>query len=403
MPIQIRREQVVQLADAAKAREPQRQASAADLRAIFQPDFDHEAWLATCQYAAQSADWVGALFNQDEPVNVMRPFGQVPTQYALIAGDGSQIMPNRHAAVQYYFVQAATACIVYGVDPANKSAALLKAEADAKLKPNHLEFDINKLYENDELISASVVSNRRDALEIEILAERCKAFAEAGVQPIALADGSLVPFSLLNPAFMRDRVKARPIVERLTEALNTMRKAKALVAGYVDRPDSNGVVKAARLAGKPQSLISKQSLKQLEDGAWPMFDRELYREVLPAAQRGALFDPGWMVNGKDWLARPNHSVRACYVNFGTGTGDRAMIGRIEMPIWCAPQADVIAAVLYRQANLGNGYPFILKAAHEEAVVTREDQQTLETLIQMELRERGITTDISLKQAAKNAR
>ena len=401
MPIQIKREQVVQLADAAMERLPHRDEVAANLRVIFQPEFDHTTWLATCQYAAQAADWVGALFNHDEPVNVALPFAPIPKQYALIASDGSQIMPNRHNAVQYYFVQAATACIVYGVP--DKSVALLKAEVDGKLKPNHLEFDINKLYEDGELISAGVVSNRRDALEIELLAERCKAFAEAGVQPIALADGSLVPFSLLNPAFMRDKNKARQVVDRLVEAFTVMRKAKAIIAGYVDRPDSNGVVKAARLAGKPPSLISKASLRQLEDGAWPMFDRELYRDWLPAQQRGALFDPGWMVNGKEWLARGNHGMRACYVNFGTGTGARSMIGRIEMPAWCAQHVGLVAAILQRQADLGNGYPFILKAAHEEAVVTREDQQSLETLIQMELRERGIATDVSLKQAAKNAR
>ncbi len=401
MPIQIRREQVTQLADAAAARLPQREAIAADLRAIFKPDFDHATWLNTCQYAAQTADWVGALFNAGEPVNERYAFGAPPERYVLIASDGSQIMPNRHSAVQYYFIQAATAAIVYGVP--DKSAALLKAETDSKLKPNHLEFDITKLYEDGELIAGGVVSNRRDALEIELLAERCRAFAEAGVQPIALADGSLVPFSLLNPAFMRDKHKARQVVERLVEAFNVMRKAKAIIAGYVDRPDSNGLVKAARLVGKPTSIISKQSLRQLEDGAWPMFDRELYREVLPPQQRGALFDPGWTVNGSEWLGRHHHAMRVCYVNFGTGTGNRAMIGRIEMPVWCAQHAGVLATILQRQADIGGGYPFILKAAHEEAVVTREDQNTLETLIQMELRDRGISTDVSLKQAAKNAR
>ena len=401
MPIQIRREQVTQLADAAKERLPQRDEVAANLRAIFKPDFDHATWLNTCQYAAQSADWVGALFNEGEPVNQTHAFAAIPERYALIASDGSQIMPNRHSAVQYYFIQAATAAIVYGV--AEKNTALLKAETDSKLKPNYLEFDINKLYEEGELIGASVVSNRRDALEIELLAERCKAFAEAGVQPIALADGSLIPFSLLNPAFMRDKNKARAVVDRLVEALNVMRKAKAIIAGYVDRPDSNGVVKAARLMGKPTSIISKASLRQLEDGAWPMFDRELYRDTLPPQQRGSLFDPGWMVNGKDWLGRHHHAMRACYVNFGPGNGGQAMIGRIELPVWCAQHASTLAAILHRQASLGAGYPFILKAAHEEAVVTREDQNTLETLIQMELRDRGISTDVSLKQAAKNAR
>ena len=271
MPIVIQREQVQRLADAAAVRHGLRQTAATDLRTIFAPTFDATAWLAVCEAAVKTGEWSGALFNLDEPVNQSLAFGDVPQQYVLLSADGSQILPNRHSFAHYYFLQAATACIVYGVDP--KSEALLAAEAISKKSANHLEFDDKKLYDdNGELISGGAIANKRDVLEIELLAERCRLFAEAGMKPIAVADGSIVPFALLNPNFLRDRKSARELSDRIAEALNVMRKAGAVVAGYIDRPDSNAMVRAARLAHKSAHLINKQSLRQLEEGALPMSD-----------------------------------------------------------------------------------------------------------------------------------
>ena len=406
MPIDIRRDQILQLADAAAERHRERSSTAQMLSAIFQPDFDAAAWLQVCEAAAKTGEWAGAHFNQGEAVNRFYPFGQVPGLYALIATDGSQILPNRHGAIQYYFIQTGSACIAYNLDAASEPVqqAAQQVLIESKRKLSVLEYDRAKLYTaEDELISPGVVANQRDVMEIELMAERCRQFAEAGVQPVAIADGSLVPFALLNPNFLRDRQNARKLCDRIVAALDVMRKAKAIVGGYIDRPDSNAVVRAARLAGKSAALITKQALKQLDEGSRPLFDRELLSAHVPAGQRTAWFDPGWMVNDAQWLGRGNHSMRACYINVGDDTGSRSIIGRLEMPAWCVQHAATLAAVIQRQTRLGGGYPFILKAAHEEAVVTREDQAALEKIIQFELRERGIRTDISLKQAAKDRR
>ena len=403
MPIDIRRDQILQLADAAAKRHIERQDTANHLGNIFKPDFDAATWLTVCQAAVTTSEWSGALFNQGEPVNQTVGFGSVPRSYALISTDGSQILPNRHGAVPYYFIQTGAACIVYGLDDAAEAVQVAAQQAlvQSKIKTSVLETE--KLYTPDnEMISPGVVANQRDVMEIEMMAEQCKHFAEAGLQPIAVADGSLVPFALLNPNFLRDRQAARKLCDRIVAALDMMRKAKAIIGGYIDRPDSNAIVRAARLAGKPVSVVTKAGLRQLEDGALLLFDRELLGAWLPHGQRTALFDPGWAINGPEWLGRGNHAMRACYVNFGDSDSP-AILSRIEMPAWCMQHIGLFAAVLCRQTRLAGGYPFILKAAHEESVVTREDQAALEKIIQFELRERGIRTDISLKQAAKNSR
>ena len=49
----------------------------------------------------------------------------------------------------------------------------------------------------------------------------------------------------------------------------------------------------------------------------------------------------------------------------------------------------------------DSYPFILKAAHELAVVGRDDQREIEAALEQELLNRGMRPRYSPKQAAKN--
>ena len=157
MPIDIRRDQILQLADAAAKRHIERQETASHLGNIFKPEFDAAAWLAVCVAAGNTGEWSGALFNQGEPVNKTLGFGTVPRMYALISTDGSQILPNRHGAVPYYFIQTGAACIVYGLDDAGETvqAASQHALVQSKIKTSVLETE--KLYTADnEMISAGV-------------------------------------------------------------------------------------------------------------------------------------------------------------------------------------------------------------------------------------------------------
>ena len=63
----------------------------------------------------------------------------------------------------------------------------------------------------------------------------------------------------------------------------------------------------------------------------------------------------------------------------------------------------VDVVEVRTALHPDGYPFILKAAHEEAVVTKEDQREIEAALEQALLERGIQPRTSPKQSAKDSR
>jgi hypothetical protein len=409
MPIDISalRAAIQQLADGAVRNEDRRTEQAAHLRRVFAAGFDGAAWMHQCEAASKVDGWTGAHFNGAELATATFNFDTQlePQRYALISADGSQVLPDRHKEVQYYFVQAGAACIVYGVPEEQRDAALRDAMAFGQTQKQELVYDTARLQGKDNrIISPGEVSNKRDVLEIELLSECCERFAAAGVRAIAVADGSLVPFALLNENFIKNsRKEARELCDRMVMALNKMRKAKASVAGYIDRPDSNAFVKACWLSTLGTSPINKQNLQTVDDVATGLFDRHLLEPILAPQQRTAFFDPNWLVNDANWLGRGNHAMRACYINFGVAR--HSNIVRLEMPQWCLADgaAEELCAVLQRQTWVGNGWPFVLKAAHEQSVVTKADQAELEYIIRDELDRRGLRAELSAKQFSKNRR
>ena len=303
MPIDIGqlREGIQQLAVQTQRNNTLREEQAASLRRIFAPGFDVTAWMQTCETTAKLESWTGAVFNCNENATQQFGFGEEPARYVLISADGSQILPDRHKEFQYYFVQAGAACIVYGLgDGERDSDAMQSAIRTSGQRKQELVYDLARLLGKDNrLISPGEVSNKRDLLEIELLAQCCEQFAAAGLRPIALADGNIVPFALLNEAYLRNsRKEAREMSDRIGDALDKLRKAKAIVAGYIDKPDSNAFVKSAWLARFAAVPINKSNLPEVDLATSGLYDRNLLAGWLQPAQRTALFDPNWMINSE---------------------------------------------------------------------------------------------------------
>ncbi len=343
---------------------------------------------------------LGARFDAGEAPAAAFPFGTEPRDFALVAADGSQIMPDRHKPVVFAYVQVACACIVYGC--ADAPAAQHAAEELQREKRTRLLSELD-LPVGEMANPAAEVSNLRDVMEIQLLADACARFAALGVQPIVIADGSLVPFALLNDRTLNNAAQADKLLRPLVTALNTMRAAGALVAGYIDRPNSAAVAQTCALFALPSDARTDDAAARAATASVEgIYDRHIFEHMLPPGRRSALFDPGWQVNEPRFLNE--HAMRACYANFGDGLDSRAVPARLEMPLWCASAENlaVITGVLRRHAALDpDSYPFILKAAHELAVVGRDDQREIEAALEQELLNRGMRPRYSPKQAAKN--
>lgn len=401
MPIDVSqlRAHIAAYADGISRDGRQRVSTVADLGRAFQPDFDADALLATCLAATRinGFHWSGALFNCGEAINQHVPFGVEPQRYALIATDGSQILPDRHKPFLFAYLQAGCACVTYGGADQSLASSFQHTKRSRLILESEL-FD----EQSGELKPPSEIANQRDAMEIELLEHTCRIAHDAGFQPVLVADGSLVPFALLNDrALRRDANRARRLLEPVMQALDTMQACGALVCGYIDRPNSNAVTRTCALAGARFDQVDETTLCDADRRVNGLFDRHLLEHVLGPGRRTALFDPRWEVNGPNHLGR--HAMRACYVNFGMGAGKQAIIGRIELPHWCADvqRVGTMAAILYRHARIGEGYPLLLKAAHQESVVSQDDQREIEAAIEQALIARGIVGRTSFKQEAKD--
>jgi hypothetical protein len=349
---------------------------------------------------ADAPQALGARFDVGESPAAAFPFGDEPRAFALIAADGSQIMPDRHKPVVFAYVQAAAACIVYGcadVPAAQRAAEEIQRDVRSRLL-SELDLPIG-----ENANPAAEVSNLRDVLEIQLLADACARFAALGVRPIVVADGSIVPFALLNERTLANPAQTDKLLRPIVAALNAMRAADAIVVGYIDRPNSASVAQACALFALPADARNDEdAARAAAAGVEGIYDRHILEGTLPPGCRSALFDPGWKVNEPKHLGV--HAMRACYANFGDGASARAIIARLETPLWCADAARLAAVtgVLRRHAALDpDGYPFILKAAHELAVVGRDDQREIEAALEQELLARGMRPRYSPKQAAKN--
>jgi len=401
------RQMAVRSAEGRKTRDQQ----VTRLRRIFAPEFDaSEASALESAIAAvtqlSTVKWAGARFTSNEVINQFYPTGTEPEDYALIATDGSQIMPDRHKAVQYAAIQAAAAGIVYG--HAAIPDRLPEALAAIKRKPITFK-DETQLYDDaGELISPGEINTERDLMEIELLATLCETLHAAGLRPIAVADASIVPFALLNEQFVRNSPRrAAELLERIIGALNRMRACKAIVGGYIDRPNSNALTRTCALADAPiEALTDKRRLSDLlkrsDQNIRGISDRYLLEPLLQPSMRTALFEPTWLVNGPSYLGQSGHTMMCCYLNVGSA---RPAIVRIEMPEWCSDANSVgsMTKVMERHANMGGGYPLILKAAHEEAVLSPSDERAIDHMIERGMIEEGILAMPSFKQEAKDKR
>ena len=375
------------------------------LRQVFAPGFNYAALDKVISTVTRhgSVKWAGARFTGQETINQTYLAGREPANYVLLATDGSQIMPDRHKSVQYAAIQVAGAGIVYGQAPYPQ--ALASALTKLKQKPIIFKDDAQLYDEGGELIPPGEISTERDLMEIELLADLCEVFQKTGLQIVAVADASIVPFALLNESFVRNSARrATELLERIVSALARMRTCHALVAGYIDRPNSSTLARTCSLNEVSKDALSDQrkltiALKHINSDLRGISDRLLLDPLLACAARTALFEPTWLINSPAYLGQSGNTMRACYINLGK---TRAAIARMEFPEWCSDPTSVgtVTRIMERHTEMGRGYPLILKAAHEEAVLTVNDEHAIDHMIERGMIEQGILTMPSSKQEAK---
>ena len=315
----------------------------------------------------------------DEPLASSYPKPDTVIQATLIAADGSQIVPNRHDALQYYVINVGAIAMQVG------SGNTPEIFTDTEL---HMldEFE-------DTFFSDSQVALQRDVAERKKLLEIAQNYKGT---IIALAEGQLELWGAVDNDNSRDFEKS---LQDYLKALKEMEKQKIITSGYVDKPGANWVMRLLEIATIPKDELP--NLKKYHP-LLGVTDLWLFSQILGRHERSAVFalQAKSAEKYKDSL-----SIHFFYLN--VGDGKKPKIARVDVPLWVANNKealDNLHCALVEQAKImGNEpMPYLLHRAHEIAVVTHREKEEIDQMLALAIRNNGGEVgEISGKQSAKN--
>lgn len=320
----------------------------------------------------------------EEPLDARFPLPPLPVQATIMAADGSQIAPDRHAFVDYCLINVGAIQMQKGglVAPATHVSSRL--------------FYDQELYTPTGTLTDATLALMRDLNERKILAEMA---AGAPGPVVTFTDGQMELWGgragdgLDSSEFQRR-------LEEYTQVLDQLCGLNVITAGYVDKPAANLVIRLLEVLLLPEAELSEIKTRHPLRG---VKDNDLFRDWLEPGDRSAVFAIQSIAaaNYREALA-----LHFFYLN--VGRPGRSWIARVELPAWVAmdpAKLDHLHAVLVEQCRImgSRPYPYLLHRAHEVALVSLKEKEQVEQMIALELRRRGVSFgEKSQKQAHKEA-
>jgi len=279
--------------------------------------------------------------------------------YCALAADGSQIVPDAHAAITVALVNASLIRFLPGSGQApvviTRSHFLHNADGCISMEP----------------IPEEQVNLERDVAEMDLLA----ASLAGGARPVvALRDGPLELFHEPRQGkFFEDAFKT------YLEAMRALSRQGAILAGYIDKPRADLVVSMLPYTASNQAGVDLGGLS----------DMHLFQRLLSPGQRSAIFK----LRSPASIHYPDDlGLHFFYIN--PGSENSPWIARVEIPAWVAGQerqVNVLHRALLDQCRLmgQRPYPYLLHRAHEEATVSQEEKEQLQARLAYELQRQGL--------------
>ena len=323
-------------------------------------------------------------FSQNHPLDAHLSPPQPPQTATIVATDGSQIMPDRHAAHLYYLINVGGIIFYHG----------LAVPPDVFSEPQIIYPETDTVVD-DFVFSSGQVSIERDKLEITKLADTAWDSRSAAQPLVAMLDQRL----LYWPTGAADIADSKAIVV-WNAAMTKMRDAGALLAGYIDRPGTSAVVTLLRSLtavddpGFDWKSLGKRAATQ------GLTDADLFRTILAPGERSAVFVYISPPNSR--FAEIDTLNEVCFFYLNPGLAGQ-QIARVDIPRWVAQEETAVAAVhalIIYQCRILGSYPYVLARADEMAVVGHQDANELNFMIDLVMQRHGIEADITAKQASK---
>ena len=324
-------------------------------------------------------------FDETEPLDTAVDAPAPPPQATLLATDGSQIMPDRHAAYLYYLINVGG--IVYHHGESRPPETFTVPQLVYPPDDNDLDtFNI----------SSGAVSIERDVKEIETLAQQTFHHRHDSDLTLAVLDQRLLYWPIGSAG-----VAENAAVTEWGNHMTGIRQTGALLCGYIDRPGSIGVttlLKSVTAVSDPKfnwRLLGTQKATQ------GLTDRDLFGALLAPGQRSKVFVYVSPPNNTFAEQDPANEVCFFYVN-PASSGQQ--IARVDIPRWVAEDEAAVTAVhalIIDQCRLLGDYPYVLARADETAVVGRQDASELNFMIDVIMERHGLHAGVTAKQGSKD--
>jgi len=316
----------------------------------------------------------------DERLDTSTPEPAIQSPVTLLAADGSQILPDRHAALLFSLVNVGAIAMQSGTGKTPEvftESSLLFAD---------------ELYVETGMVTEEAIEQRRD------IAERRKLLEIAPNYPapiLALTDGPVELWGAKNGG----EGDYRKNLEIHKSVLSQLQAKNVIIAGYVDKPGADLVVRTLEIA----QISSDEEIKDIRKhhSLRGVTDRWLFG-FIPAGSRSAVF-------GLQSSSRLHYTgdlaLHFFYLN--VGYTKHASLVRVEIPKWVVEDVNklnLLHAALLEQCRVmgARPYPYILHRAHEIAVGKYDEKKQVEQMLELELRRAGSEVEEgSNKQSAKD--
>ncbi|MEA3325907.1 MAG: DNA double-strand break repair nuclease NurA [Chloroflexota bacterium] len=309
---------------------------------------------------------------RDEALDTVVPKPNLPRTFTVLAADGSQINPSRHAQVEFCVINVGVVKMMRG------SGLTPEIYTHSQL----LDYDAVFLPSGG-MISEGMVALKRDLREREALA---KLMGDLQPPAISMTDG---PLELYREP--HETAEFAKTLDRYLDVLASLRDQGLITLGYVDKPGSDLIGRLLELAQMTDDDLAAYNRRRRRFAG--VSDRQLMTDILVnPGDRSALFG----IHSQTALRfRGDLALHFFYIN--VGEPGKPHLARVEVPNWVAGDrmlVGLIQAVLLEQASImgTRPYPYILHRAHEVAVVTLPEHQHVEEMIVAEFQRRGIPID-----------
>ena len=326
-----------------------------------------------------------------------------PTDFTVVAADGSHIDVDREQPVACYLINIGTALLRYGSVP----DAHLSSSPTLYAGEEHMAIH-DPASANRQELEGALLGVKRTVCEAEALAQLAEGLPSD--QPaLALLDGSLILWGLAGREiddYVREELLQKGFLKALDKMEDAGQSKRLALASYISFPRSTDVVNALRVALCPHEPVDcdrfcnpkvRPAGERPCDAVSGVLDRDLFETLLEPGQRSATFvSPSKIVQNH----YGPHQVQFFYLRV------EDEIARVEIPQWVGENRqllDLAHALIVDQCRRGFGYPVTLTEAHERAVLSEADRQQFWHLVNAALAENRLPANGSAKSRSKRIR